>query len=91
MQNSDYASDSVLRQGLNIEEYGAIFIYIKSVNNVVADALSHRPTNQSYKEEGALQEELFLDRIDFEDQVAFPLDLARITDLQQDDEQLIRM
>ena len=47
--------------------------------------MSRLPTSQSNKEE------LFLERRVFEDQVAFPLDLAKIHELQQNDEQLQMM
>ena len=58
----------------------------------MADTLSRLLTNQSYKEKkGALQGETFLERRVFEDQVSLLLDLGKITDLQQDDEQLTRM
>lgn len=50
-KNSDYASDRVLRYRLLIKEYGTEVIYVKGVNNVVADTLSHLPTNQSFQEE----------------------------------------
>ena len=80
-KNSDYASDRVLQQRLVIEEYGAKIIYVKGENNTVTDSLSRLPMSQSHQEEGTLQEELFLQRRVFEDQVIFPLDLAKITEL----------
>ena len=90
-ENTDYASKRVLRQRLTIEEFGADIVYIKGETNVVADALSRLPMRTSSSEENALLEELFLQRRVFEDEVAFPLDLERIKDLQQDDGQLTRM
>ena len=76
---------------MTIEEYGAKIIYIKGVNNVVADALSQIPTQADNNEELFATEELFLERRVFEDQVAFPLDLEQIKRLQQNDDQLTRM
>ena len=75
--NSDYSSDRILRQRLIIEEYGAEIIYIKGQQNVVADALSRLPSQSSTDEEFTINEELFLQKRVFEDQVAFPLDLKK--------------
>ena len=69
--NSDYSSDRILRQRLVIEEYRAELIYIKGENNVVADALSRIPTQPLTNPEAAADEELFLVKRVFEDQVPF--------------------
>ena len=90
-QNSDYSSDRILRQRLVIEEYGAELTYIKGENNIVADALSRLPMTAPKTEEATIKEELFLQKRVFEDQVAFPLDLAKIEELQRNDNQLTRM
>ena len=38
--STDFSSDRVLRQRLTVDEFGAKLVYVKGVNNVVADALS---------------------------------------------------
>jgi hypothetical protein len=73
--NSHHSSDSVLRQRLLIEEYGAELEYVKGENNVVADTLSRLPT-----------EEIFAFSPSKDD--AFPLDLATIAAMQQQDKEL---
>ena len=83
---NDHGCERVLRQRLIIEEFGAEIKYIKGGNNVVADALSRLPTRNSED-----SEELFLNRRVFQDTVAFPLDLNKIKELQQNDVQLKRL
>ena len=83
--NSDYSSDRVLRQRLLIEEYGAELVYVQGHKNVVADALSRLPIQESQAKES------FLNRRVFEDQVSFPLDLTAIKEHQKDDAQLERL
>ena len=83
--NSDYSSDRVLRQRLLIEEYGAELVYVKGESNVVADTLSRLPIQE------AKNNELFLNRRVFENQISFPLDLEIIKKSQENDEQLKRL
>ena len=89
--NSDYSSDRVLRQRLVVEEYGAEIIYIKGTHNIVADALSRIPIMDGRVSASAVKEEKFLQRRAFEDEIPFPLDLQRISELQKDDNHLERL
>jgi hypothetical protein len=64
--NSTHTSDRVLRQRLVLEKYGAELQYIQGEKNIVADALSHLPT-----------EELFTFEADND---KFPLNLALLAE-----------
>ena len=60
-------------------------VYVKGESNVVADALSRLPIQE------AKNNELFLNRRVFENQISFPLDLEIIKKSQENDEQLKRL
>ena len=84
--SSNFDSDRILRQRLLIEEFGAELRYIKGENNVVADALSRLPMTVT-----KISDEAFLNRRVFQDTVVFPLDLAHLKGLQDNDNQLLRL
>ena len=60
-------------------------VYVKGGSNVVADALSRLPIQE------VKNNELFLNRRVFENQISFPLDLEIIKKTQENDEQLKRL
>ena len=66
-------------------------VYIKVQDNIVANTPSHLPTQNSDAREVMSINELFLEQRLFEVQVAFPLDLAKIKELQYDNDQFTRM
>ena len=82
---SDFPSDRILRQRLIIEEYGAKFACVKGDTNVVANTLSRLLISNHLVNDSLADEELFLFRRVFEDQIPFPMDLSRIAELQKDD------
>ncbi len=73
--NSTHTSNQVLCQRLLLEEYGVELEYIKGEKNIVADVLSHLPTEELFITEGGEE---------------FPLNLKLIADRQHGDEQLLQ-
>ena len=84
-ENTNYASDRILRQRLTLEEYGAKLIYVSGEKNVVADSLSRLPTAADSLNIGT--EEVFaLERTSGEDSTEFVLDNCVIVRKQATDE-----
>ena len=91
---TDHTSDRVLRQRLTIDEYGANVVYVKGVNNVVADALSRLQMGANVpmvKCKGKQLPEVFLNRKVYTDLSSdFPLELRKLKEEQDKDDFVIR-